>query len=49
MRLAKEGFWGGDPGKVLQADADMVLAAMQYVIFGAQYERKYFELNTKKD
>jgi len=38
-------LWGGDPGKVLEAPVDLVLAAAQYEGFKADYERAFIELN----
>lgn len=45
LRLAKEGFWGGDPERVLRARADLVLEALQYVAMLPEYERAYIEMN----
>lgn len=45
MRLASAGWWGGDPEKVLQAPADLVMGAMHYEAFRADYEKAYVEIN----
>lgn len=45
LTLASAGWWDGDPEKVLQAPADLVMGAMQYVAFRADYERTYVEIN----
>jgi hypothetical protein len=45
LRLAKAGYWGGDPEKVLSAPADMVISAMQYEMYQQEYERTWVELN----
>ena len=45
LRLAKEGFWGGDPEKVMRARADQVVEAIQYVTFLGDYERAYLDMN----
>jgi hypothetical protein len=45
LRLAKEGFWGGDPEKVLRARADHVVEAVQYLTFLGDYERAYVDMN----
>ncbi len=48
FRLASAGWWDGDPGKVLQAPADLVMGAMQYEAFRADYEKAYVELNKER-
>jgi hypothetical protein len=48
LRLAREGYGGGDPEKVLQMRADIVLAAVQYESFRGDYERAYYELNKER-
>jgi hypothetical protein len=45
MRLASAGWWGGDPEKILQAPADVVMAALQYEQFKIDYESAYVEMN----
>lgn len=45
LRLAKAGFGGGDPEKVLGMRVDLVMAAVQYETFVSEYERAYVELN----
>jgi hypothetical protein len=45
LRLAKAGYWQGDPGIILKAPSDLVLAALQYENFVSDYERAAFELN----
>lgn len=45
MRLASDGWWDGNPEKVLQAPADLVMAAAQYGTFKTEYEKAYIELN----
>lgn len=47
--LAKGGWWGGNPGKVLAAPVDEVLQAMQFDAFKSAYERKYMKLNEKTE
>ena len=44
-RLARLGFFGGDPSKVLNAPADIVQMAIDYVTFEADYEAAYIDLN----
>ena len=43
--LAKSGFYGGDPDKVLDAPIDKVLQAYQYEMFLREYETTARELN----
>lgn len=45
LRLAKDGWWGGDPGKVMMAPADEVLEALAYEIFRAEHETETLRLN----
>ena len=44
-RLAKAGYGGGDPQKVLEMPADMVVDLLHYEGFTADYERAYVEMN----
>lgn len=48
LRLAKEGYGGGDPERILKMRADTVLAALQYEAFLGDYERAYIELNREE-
>lgn len=48
LRLAKGGWWQGDPGQIMKAPADEVLAALQYENFTVDYERAVYELNKDK-
>lgn len=45
LKLAKAGWWGGDPGAVMRAPADEVMAAAQYENFLNDYENATFDLN----
>lgn len=45
LRLAKAGYWGGEPGRVLRAPTDEVIAAMQYENFCGDFERASYEMN----
>lgn len=45
LRLAREGFWGGDPQRVLEAPTDQVLDAWEFVNFQAKVEETTLELN----
>jgi hypothetical protein len=37
LRLAKEGYWGGDPERVLNGRVDLVLEAAEYEVFINKY------------
>lgn len=45
LRLAKVGWWQGDPGRILKAPADEVLAAIQYENYLNDYENTIYEMN----
>jgi hypothetical protein len=45
LRLAREGYWGGDPQRVLEAPTDQVLGAWEFVNFQADLEETTLELN----
>ena len=45
LRLAKSGYWGGDPERVLSARVDLVIDAMYYERMTAEYEAAEYELN----
>lgn len=45
LRLARQGYGSGDPRRVLRMPSDIVLAALQYENFLADYEAAYIELN----
>lgn len=45
MRLAKAGYYGGDPGAVLRAPVDDVVMTMEYEVFTNDYELTFHELN----
>lgn len=44
LRLAKGGWWGGDPDAVLGAPADRVMLAVQYEGFTANYETEMYNI-----
>ena len=48
MRLAKAGYWQGDPQKVLAASADLVMATAEYEKFVGNYEEAFIELNREQ-
>lgn len=48
LRLAKAGWWGGDPDAVEMAPTESVLDAADYEKFTADYERAFIRLNTKE-
>ena len=45
LRVAKEGFYGGDVERVLNAPADIVLNCIHYIKFLGDYENSYIEIN----
>ena len=45
LRLAKAGFFGGDPAKVLTAPVDIVESVIAYEQFEADYKTEYISLN----
>ena len=47
LRLAKAGYWGGDPEKVASARVDYVLDALAYNGFLNELEEVARELNKK--
>lgn len=44
LKLARAGYWGGDPGAVKRAPLDEVLAAADYEDFVGDYEAADFEM-----
>lgn len=44
LKLAKAGWWGGDPGAVKRAPLDEVLTAVEYLDFTSDYEAAWIEL-----
>lgn len=45
VRLAKEGYFGGDPSRVLKARVDVVQSILEYENFEADYVREEAALN----
>lgn len=45
MRLAKLGYFGGDPAKVMEASVDVVQAILEYETFEADYVTEEMALN----
>ena len=45
LRLAREGFWGGDIQKVSEAPTNQVLDVWEFINFQAEYEETAIELN----
>lgn len=45
MTLAKAGWLGSDPEKILNAPVDIVINAFHYEMFTREYESTHFELN----
>ena len=47
IRLAKSGYFGGDPQSVLNAPVDIVQSLLEYERFIDDYESEYVFLNKK--
>ncbi len=45
LRIAKFGYYGGDPEKVLQAKVDHVLLILDYEKYNDDYQDVYGEIN----
>jgi len=45
LRLAKAGYWGGDPEKIMSARVDFVLDAFEFELFQVEYEDVLHEMN----
>jgi hypothetical protein len=48
LKLAKAGYWNGDPEQVLRAPLDMVLSAAEYEGFCSDYEVAFLEMSKKQ-
>jgi hypothetical protein len=47
MRLAKAGYFNGDPSQALSAPVDIVLDTLEYERFHAEFEDAMYEMNKK--
>ena len=47
LKLAKAGYYGGDPERVGKGRVDIVLKAVQYEGFLNEYEETYIIMNRK--
>lgn len=45
LKLARQGYGGGDPRNVLEMPTDIVITALQYENYLVDYESAYMELN----
>ena len=45
LRLAKEGFMGGNPDAILEAPTATVIAMMEYISYLGEYQETYLQLN----
>jgi hypothetical protein len=45
MRIAKAGYFGGDPNQVMRAPADIVESVLDYEAFESDYQNEYLALN----
>jgi hypothetical protein len=48
LRVARAGYYGGDPERVLKASFPMVMAIIQYEDFCNEYERTFHKINTER-
>lgn len=48
LRLAREGFGGGDPRVILKMPSSMVVTAAHYENFLADFEAAYVEINREE-
>ena len=49
VRLARAGYFGGDPDKVLKAPVGTILSIIEYETFENDYEKEYRELNKESE
>lgn len=45
LRLAREGFAGGEPSRILELPTDQVIEMLEFVQFQSDYETTVMELN----
>jgi len=43
--LAKAGYFGGDPERVLNAPADIVIETFEFEVFQSEYSDVEYEIN----
>lgn len=48
LKLAKAGYYGGDPEAVLNGRVDLVIKAAQYEGFLQEYEETFMMINRKE-
>ena len=48
MTLARSGFFGGNPEKVLNSSVDIVMQTYHYEIFSRNYEETVNEMNKER-
>jgi len=49
IKIAKMGFYGGDPDKVKNAPVDTVLNILSFLEYETKYQLAFGELNNGKD
>jgi hypothetical protein len=49
MRLAKEGYWSGDPERIYQAPVDVVMKTIWFEDFSIEFENAVNELNKSEN
>lgn len=45
LKIAKSGYYNGDPANVLNAQVDHVLSVLEYEAFNTDFEKVYIEMN----
>ena len=48
MRLSKAGYCGGDPKRILETRADLVMAMLDFEAFEIDYEDQFLEMNKEE-
>lgn len=49
MKLAKKGYYGGNPMMILDCPVDVVIGMLEYEDFENEYENAYIELNKERE
>ena len=49
VRIAKMGFYGGDPDKVRKAPVDTVMNILSFLEYESDYQETFGELNDRSD
>ena len=49
VRIAKQGYYGGDPDKVLKAPVDTIMNILSFERYESEYQLALGELNDRVD